>query len=233
MAKITPALMLVVYLTTANAASAQSMTKPLGKWERKLGKGNITLIVEENRLHACFAGETPCTLHADYSTTKDGVIYGVITSIECDDDEEAVKAICDAPFSCRYRLDEGSLIIRDLKCHEVDSKDNVWNGRFKAVAPVPVHTAAISAAPIGYSGYSSSGSYTSVGVSLPSTTAAPAESSTTVILSLPSTSTPTTLNLGDKNCLEDYFKKTLPQPMRPREKQKVSEQYFIAPGFTR
>src|SRR5262249_13071415 len=88
-----------------------------------------------------FIGENPCTLHADYAMTKDGVVYGVVTSIECDDDEDAVKAMFDAPFSCRYRIDEGALIVRDLKCHETDSKDSAWTGRFKAVSPISSHTA--------------------------------------------------------------------------------------------
>jgi hypothetical protein len=118
------------------------MTKPLGKWERKAGKSHVTLIVEENRLHVTFIGENPCTLHADYAATKDGVIYGVVTSIECDDDEDAIKTMIDAPFSCRYRIDEGALIVRDLKCHETDSKDSAWTGRFKAANPMPSHTAA-------------------------------------------------------------------------------------------
>ncbi|HEY7309698.1 MAG TPA: hypothetical protein VH643_10105 [Gemmataceae bacterium] len=147
MAKFTPALVLVICLASLNAAQAQSMAKPLGKWERKLGKSHVALLVEENRLHAMFVGDNRCVLHADYSMTKDGVIYGVVTSIECDDDEEAVKTICDMPFSCRYRIDEGALIIRDLRCHEIDSKDNVWNGRFQAIAPTTAQTAAASPTP--------------------------------------------------------------------------------------
>src|SRR5262249_41441915 len=78
---------------------------------------------------------------------KDGVIYGVVTSIECDDDEDAIKTMIDAPFSCRYRIDEGALIVRDLKCHETDSKDSAWSGRFKAVNPMPAHTAVLSHPP--------------------------------------------------------------------------------------
>src|SRR5215469_12274019 len=93
MAKFTPALVLAVCMTSLSACRAQEMTKPLGKWERKSGKSHVTLIVEENRLHVTFIGENPCTLHADYAMTKDGVVYGVVTSIECDDDEDAVKVI--------------------------------------------------------------------------------------------------------------------------------------------
>ncbi len=136
MAKFTPALTLMVCLASASALCAQEMTKPLGKWERKIGKNHVTLIVEDNRLHISYAGEKLGTLHADYSMTRDGVIYGVVTSIECEEDEEveATKTLFDAPFSFRFRIDEGALIIYDAKSHDADSKDDVWNGRFKAAA---------------------------------------------------------------------------------------------------
>jgi hypothetical protein len=144
MTKLTSALSLVVWLASLGAGHAQEMPKPLGKWERKIGKSHVTLTVEENRLHATFFDEKPCTLHADYCMTKDGVLYGVITSIEYEEDDDCVKSIFDAPFSCRYRIDEGALIIRDLKCHEVRNKDDTWNGRFKAVAPVPARISGAS-----------------------------------------------------------------------------------------
>jgi hypothetical protein len=147
MAKFIPVLALVVCTASLSAARAQDTIKPLGKWERKAGKSQVTLIVEENRLHVTFIGENPCTLHADYAMTKDGVVYGVVTSIECDDDEDAVKTMFDAPFSCRYRIDEGALIVRDLKCHETESKDSAWSGRFKAVTPTPSHTAILPHTP--------------------------------------------------------------------------------------
>ncbi len=133
MAKLT--LTLAVWLASLGALHAQQIPKPIGKWERKIGKSHVTLIVEDNRLHAAFVGEQPCTLHADYSMTKDGVLYGVVTSLEYEEDDDSARPFFDAPFSCRFRIDEGALIIRDLKCHEVNSKDDVWNGRFKAVAP--------------------------------------------------------------------------------------------------
>jgi hypothetical protein len=160
MAKFTPALTLVVCLASVSALRAQeSMAKPLGKWERKIGKSHVTLIVESNRLHATFIGEKPCVLHADYSMTRDGVLFGVVTSIECEEDEDSIKTVFDAPFSCRFRIDEGALIIHDLKCHEVDSKDDVWNGRFKAVSPTPTQTVAAPPSypmPIGAASYTSS-----------------------------------------------------------------------------
>jgi hypothetical protein len=156
MAKFTPALALVVCLASLSAVRAQEMTKPLGKWERKLGKNHLTLIVEDNRLHITYAGDKPGTLHADYAMTRDGLIYGVITSIECEDDEEAgaTKTLFDAPFSFRFRIDEGALIIHDAKAHDADGKDDLWNGRFKATRPATTRDAIVPTSytiPNGYS----------------------------------------------------------------------------------
>ncbi len=157
MAKLTSALTLVIWLTSLGALQAQETAKPLGKWERKIGKSPATLIVEETRLHLTILGAKPCAVHADYSMTKDGVIYGLITSVECgdEDSEDDAKLILDAPFSCRYRIDEGALIVRDLKCQEMGSKDDMWNGRFKAVAP----TATRAVVPPAYLGTTSGRAY--------------------------------------------------------------------------
>jgi hypothetical protein len=137
MAKLTPALTLVVCLAGASALGAQEMTKPLGKWERKIGKNHIVINVEETRLHITYAGDKPGTLHADYAMTRDGLIYGVITSIECDEDEEAdaIRTLFDAPFSFRFRIDEGALIIHDAKAHDAESKDDLWDGHYRMIRP--------------------------------------------------------------------------------------------------
>ncbi|HTU89389.1 MAG TPA: hypothetical protein VMF69_04760 [Gemmataceae bacterium] len=135
MAKSIPALMLLVCTACTNALHAQEMTKPLGKWERKIGKNHVALIVEDNRLHIICAGDKAVTLHADYAMTRDGLVFGAVTSIEGDEDEEAdlSKTLFDAPFSFRFRIDEGALIIHDMKAHDADTKDDMWNGRYKAV----------------------------------------------------------------------------------------------------
>ncbi|HTU19682.1 MAG TPA: hypothetical protein VMG10_16595 [Gemmataceae bacterium] len=143
MATFIPALTLLVCLASTGASSAQEITKPLGRWERKIGKNCITLIIDENRLHISSTGEKPGALHADYAMTRDGVIYGVVTSIECEEDEDmdASKTLFDAPFTFRFRIDEGALIIHDAKLYDVDSKENLWNGRFKAVHPTTARAA--------------------------------------------------------------------------------------------
>jgi hypothetical protein len=155
MAKVTSALTMVICLATLSTASAQEMTKPMGKWERKIGKNHLTLIVEGNRLHITYAGDKAGTMHADYAMTRDGLIYGVITSIESEEDEEGdgTKSLFDEPFSFRFRIDEGALIIHDAKTHD-GSPDNVWNGRFKAARPATTRDAIVPTSytiPNGYS----------------------------------------------------------------------------------
>jgi|GEM_PF-6430146 hypothetical protein len=156
MGKVLSALTLIIALASTNALHAQEITKPLGKWERKVGKTHVVLNIEDNRLHIVCTGDKTITLHADYAMTHDGLIYGVVTSIECDEDEETDmnRTLFDAPFCFRFRLDEGALIIHDMKAHDADSKDDMWNGRYKAVAlAVPRAGIAPASCPIskGYS----------------------------------------------------------------------------------
>ena len=145
MARYIAALTLMVCLASVGSLRAQDTTKPLGKWERKVGKTHVTLTLEDNRLHINCTGEKTVTLHADYAMTHDGLIYGVVTSIECDEDEEAemTQTLFDAPFSFRFRIDEGALIIHDMKAHDADSKDDMWNGRYKSVQPSPTRAATV------------------------------------------------------------------------------------------
>jgi len=143
MVRFISALALVVSLASANAVNAQEMTKPIGKWERKVGKTHVVLSIEDNRLHINCSGDKCVTLHADYSMTRDGLVYGVVTSVECDEDEEAdiSRTLFDAPFCFRFRIDEAALIIHDMKAHDADSKDDMWNGRYKAVQPATTSAA--------------------------------------------------------------------------------------------
>ncbi len=131
--KLFTAAFALAVVTSASALYAQEMVKPLGKWERKSGKNHVTLIVEGNRLHMSSAGENVGTLHADYSMTRDGVIYGVITSVEYDDEDgESTHSLFNRPFSFRFRIDEGALIVYDAKGRD-NGEDRFYNGRFKAV----------------------------------------------------------------------------------------------------
>ena len=54
-----------------------------------------------------------------------------------DEDAEALETeLVDQPFSCRFRVDEGTLTIRDLKFGTLDRRDSTnWGGRFRWVVP--------------------------------------------------------------------------------------------------
>lgn len=149
MAKWISALTLVICLASASALQAQDMAKPIGRWQRKVGKTTVTLNIDSNRLHIVCTGDKVVTLHADYAITHDGLIYGVVTSIECEENDETdmTKTLFDAPFSFRFRIDEGALIIHDMKAHDADSKDDMWNGRYKAIIQPAAVRAAIPPPP--------------------------------------------------------------------------------------
>jgi hypothetical protein len=133
------ALVLAVVGLSAGAVVAQPPEGvPVGRWERKMGKNHVRLTVEDGRLHVHFTGEKVATVHADYSVTKDRILYGVITSVDCDDEDESLEnELLDQPFSCRFRVDEGTLTVRDLKISTLDHRESNWSGRFRAVAPAP------------------------------------------------------------------------------------------------
>jgi hypothetical protein len=139
------ALAMALSLSGAGPALAQSENvKPIGKWVRKTGKSQVVLEMEEGRLHVRLSGNGDKTLilHADYNVTRDRTLYGVVTSAECEEDEsdEAEHDLVDQPFSCRFRVDEGVLVIREVKFAPFDRKENPWSGRFRAVEGQPMRT---------------------------------------------------------------------------------------------
>lgn len=91
----------------------------------------MTFKFEGHRLFATFTGtledgrEAECRVAADYHLTKDSMLYGIITSAEfvgsTEDPEDRMEAdrviqqLFDQPFAFRYRLDEGTLTVKDFK----------------------------------------------------------------------------------------------------------------------
>jgi hypothetical protein len=113
-------------------------TKPLGTWERKIGPLAVTLRFDNEQMYGTIVIKTKeaevkeamVTFRADYSVTKDSLIYGVVTTVDMKvtgkkkvEAEELLKlgetcaAFQDQPFSMRYRVDGNELILRDLKLH--------------------------------------------------------------------------------------------------------------------
>jgi hypothetical protein len=85
------------------------------------------------------------TLQGDYSVSRDYVLYGFVTGIdvseELGDPDQVSKMAAlalDQTFAIRYRVDENSLTIRDIKAGGVDDKNRadlqVLAGRYKKKA---------------------------------------------------------------------------------------------------
>jgi hypothetical protein len=116
----------------ADAPPSAGIGRPLGTWERQLGPIQYTLRFEAD--HVCFVMDMTVENRrikfegeADYSVTKDLVLYGVITSIDVPGidlgkgkDEDLAKellkisSLIDHPFSIRYRVDDNVLTIKDV-----------------------------------------------------------------------------------------------------------------------
>jgi RNA polymerase sigma factor (sigma-70 family) len=121
--------------------------RPVGVWERTVGRDRVTLRIEADHLSGtCTIAERGerFTLKArgDYSVTKDSVLYGLFTDIEAPDDEEdglEAEEYLEQPFSFRYRVDDDVLIIKDIKFAGMDLEDKgkkdevllILQGRYK------------------------------------------------------------------------------------------------------
>jgi hypothetical protein len=140
-------------------------TRPLGNWRRDVGDCQVTWRIENDRLFGTCrlnkdSSVVTLQLEADYSVTKDSVLFGVISSLDVamqgneeddGDSKEAVKnaraaliKFIDQPFSIRYRVDDGVLTVKDVKIAGIgirpaDREDEllaVLVGKYTAAATV-------------------------------------------------------------------------------------------------
>ena len=102
------------------------VTKPVGTWVRdvqmKEASVRILLAITDDRLDVTLEsvdGEksNKVRVTADYAINKESCLFGVLDSVECDDTEadfmlKATKT-WGAPFSIRFRQDDGSLFLKD------------------------------------------------------------------------------------------------------------------------
>jgi RNA polymerase sigma factor (sigma-70 family) len=136
-------------------ARAEETNRPIGLWEKDIGVEHLTLIIEADRIYGTISGtdkgnKFKTSIDADYSVTKDNVLYGVVTGADAEGpgDEASQKAtveatsnaqkLIDYPFSVRYRVDGNVLLVRDAKFGGIDpAKDKfdlaVLQGRWKKV----------------------------------------------------------------------------------------------------
>ncbi len=132
---------------------AQAMESLEGQWEKKVGKTTITLTFASGRMHAVVTGSDSFKLHADCQVTRDGLVYGLITSAEIDGVEEKEEKeetdVVDQAFCFRARIDEGMLIVRHFKstCKALED-EGVFLGQFKSVHQTPAQVTACSS-PVG------------------------------------------------------------------------------------
>jgi RNA polymerase sigma factor (sigma-70 family) len=96
-----------------------------GTWMREIGPYQVILRAEGDRLHGTFiaapkdGNDENVTLQvdADYSVSKDGTLYGLVTGIDLSDEDAAGDAalLVDEPFSVRLRVDDDILVVKELK----------------------------------------------------------------------------------------------------------------------
>jgi RNA polymerase sigma factor (sigma-70 family) len=110
----------------ASSPRPRDVPHPIGTWEREVGPFHITLRVEADHVSATATGadkeqgsKVTYLFDADYSVTRDSVLFGVITGAEITgnklEEEGQVALLVDQPFSLRLRLDDNVLTIKDLK----------------------------------------------------------------------------------------------------------------------
>jgi hypothetical protein len=133
---------------------------PVGVWERHVGKALLTLHIEEGHIRRILVtkpkeekkpkgletaklpgdkasvtkAEPALELDADYSVTRDSLLYGVVTNFKItggDKDEEleekeaeTQRVLIDRTFSLRFRVDGDTLVIK-----------NVWDSAFGSAEP--------------------------------------------------------------------------------------------------
>lgn len=120
MRRLTPLFPLIAILFVPLPLAGQPRpepSRPIGTWERVVSKGTITLRFEADRL--CISGtERPSgevtTIDAEYSVTKDSVIYGIVFGTTSED-SAANDKLLDLPFSFRFRIYENVLTIKGVK----------------------------------------------------------------------------------------------------------------------
>lgn len=132
--------------------------RPVGTWTREAKPLQVTVTFTESRITAKATMTevgVPCTfsLDAEFSVTSDGLLYGVVTGVDADklDVSSSIQAIAGQPFAARYRVDDGVLLIREVRFlgtgfpnpgakTEYDGIVGAIAGRYVAVSPAAAAT---------------------------------------------------------------------------------------------
>ena len=110
----------LVILVAGDVLAADPPKPPVGKWAANGHNSSSTLDLKEGRLTWDLgSGLANLTIHADYSVTKDGVLYAVITKVETNVAEN--KPVKDDTFSFRFMVDGDDLNVKDIKGKPFDA----------------------------------------------------------------------------------------------------------------
>lgn len=138
-------LAVLLFGTVAFAADDKpSPNNPIGEWQTPDNKDGVmrltTIRFSDHRLimtHKPGVSSPVTLIEADYSITKDGILYGIVTRI---DKPESMK---DGPeeedtFSMRFRVDDDVLNVKEIKGKGFESPGlKRFLGRFKKSSEPP------------------------------------------------------------------------------------------------
>jgi hypothetical protein len=114
----------------------------VGKWQHTSDK--VSLTIEDTRLHFTYESkEHPpadgFSLHADYCSTRDQTVFGVITRVEVANAsvrDQYGLILLDEPICFRFRVEDGVLVLHDMKNVKNDQTRKLLEGVYKPAAAV-------------------------------------------------------------------------------------------------
>ncbi len=136
-------LLLALSLAPTPSSNAQKydLDKPTGEWKSQGGTNTITF-KSGNRLVWQIgqpSGQGFALIEADYATTKDSRIYGIVTKIVSNAGTAQSLPEEDDTFSFRFRIDEDELSVKDVKGKGFEQLKSAA-GRYKKVDEKPATT---------------------------------------------------------------------------------------------
>lgn len=109
-------LTLVLSTTLSVGAADAAASAPVGRWLHQAGDNQIVFDIQKNGTLRCtvtLADGASIELGADYSMSKTGILYGVVTKVKKDGTEEGPRV--DDVFGFSFQLDKEELTITKLR----------------------------------------------------------------------------------------------------------------------
>jgi len=127
------AVAMLAALALASSTSAEdTVKKPLGTWERKVGDHTLQMQVKADQLVFKIAeGGRAIEVSADYGITKTGTLFGVVTKVK-------LEGTNDGPaeghlFSFQFTVDKDTLTLKELKGTDNAEARQLVEGEYKKV----------------------------------------------------------------------------------------------------